>query len=195
MSFLQKVKNWFKTPEPPILREQVDTTEQSARSMEITVDTDRLSKNFRLSEFTKSQTASRKKISNTPTPEHLENIKVLVAELLQPLRNELDMPIIITSGYRSTELNRIIGGASNSQHCKGEAVDIECIGMNNLELAEYIVRNYDFDQLILEFYNPSEGPYSGWVHVSYKKSGNRKEVLSALTDGKNTRYVRGIYRP
>lgn len=155
--------------------------------------TDRLSANFRLSEVTKSQTASRMDIDNSPTDEHLINIKKLVDEFLQPLREKLDKPIVITSGYRSEQLNDEINGSENSQHCKGEAVDIECFGMSNKALAMYIKENMDFDQLILEFYNPDEGANSGWVHVSYKETGNRKEVLSAIKrKGHSLEYEYGI---
>lgn len=194
MTFLQNFKSWFAFAKPAELptgsQEEPEDTNAKAPT---TMDTNQLSKNFKLSEITKSQTASRKKIDNTPTPEHLENIKALVSEFLQPLRSHLGLPIVVSSGYRSLALNRAIGGATGSQHSKGEAVDIECIGMSNVELTNYIKDHCDFDQLILEFYNPDEGEDSGWVHVSFKNTNsNRKEVLSALTDGKNTRYVYGI---
>lgn len=155
--------------------------------------TNQLSTHFKLSEFTKSQTASRLQLDNSPTDAHLTCIKTLVDEFLQPLREVIDMPIVITSGYRSDELNYEIGGSATSQHSKGEAVDIECFGMSNKQLAVYIRDHMDFDQLILEFYDPNEGGNSGWVHVSYKKEGNRKEVLSAIKEGKKPlRYVYGI---
>lgn len=193
MTFFQKFKNWFTRPEPDALPTGQEETVVKVNETPMPMNSNKLSKNFKLSEITKSQTASRKKIDNSPSPEHLENIKALVKEFLQPLRDQLGLPIIISSGYRSFALNRAIGGATDSQHSKGEAVDIECIGMSNVELANYIKDNCDFDQLILEFYNPDEGENSGWVHVSFKSDGsNRKEVLSALTDGTNTRYVYGI---
>jgi len=154
---------------------------------------DKLSKNFRLSEFTKSQTAARLGIPNNPTDEHLINIKRLVDNFLQPLRDKINKPLVVTSGYRSEELNDEIGGSETSQHSKGQAVDIECFGMSNKELATYIKNNMDFDQLILEFYNPDEGPNSGWVHVSFVGESNRKEVLSAIKrTGEKLRYVHGI---
>lgn len=155
--------------------------------------TDKLSENFKLSEFTKSQTASRRGINNTPNDEHLRNIKTLVDNVLQPLRDDLGKPLIITSGYRSPALNKAIGGSEDSQHSNGEAVDIECIGMSNRELAKYIRDNFTFDQLILEFYNPDEGENSGWVHVSYVSSDNRKEVLTALSQNDDVTYQYGIY--
>jgi hypothetical protein len=132
-------------------------------------------------------------IDNSPTDAHLINIKKLVDEFLQPLREKINKPIVITSGYRSERLNDEINGSENSQHCKGEAVDIECFGMTNKQLAIYIRDVMDFDQLILEFYNPDEGENSGWVHVSYKEFGNRKEVLSAIKrPGSSLKYVYGI---
>lgn len=155
--------------------------------------TDKLSEHFRLSEFLKSQTASRKGISNNPTDEHLKNIKVLVDNVLQPLREDLGMPLVITSGYRSEELNEEIGGSETSQHSKGQAADIECFGMSNRKLAEYIRDNFEFDQLILEFYDPDEGENSGWVHVSFHEDNNKKEVMTALSKNGSVSYQYGIY--
>ena len=155
--------------------------------------TDKLSDNFRLSEFLKSQTASRRGISNSPTDEHLKNMKILVDNVLQPLREDIGKPLVITSGYRSKELNDAIGGSGNSQHSKGQAADIECFGMSNRELAIFIRDNYEFDQLILEFYNPDEGENSGWVHVSFNEDHNRKEVMTALSQNGSVNYQYGIY--
>ena len=87
------------------------------------------------------------------------------------------------------DLNKAIGGSERSQHCKGEAVDIEVPGTSNYEVAKYIRDNLDFDQLILEFYTPGI-PDSGWVHVSYKSEGNRKQVLTALKEDGKT-----VYKP
>lgn len=155
--------------------------------------TDKLSENFSLSEFLKSQTASRRGIDNTPTDEHLADMKILVDNVLQPLREELGKPLIITSGYRSPALNKAIGGSTTSQHSKGQAADIECIGMSNRQLAMYIRDNFEFDQLILEFYNPDEGENSGWVHVSFVYGENRKEVMTALSRNGSVDYQYGIY--
>jgi uncharacterized protein YcbK (DUF882 family) len=160
-------------------------------SEEVKKMTDRLSKNFTLTELTKSQTATRLGFKNSPTPAHLENLKVLVERFLQPLRTDLDRPIRMTSCYRSLKLNKAIGGATKSQHSKGEAADFEVTGMDNYELAKYIRDNCEFDQLILEFYTPGD-PNSGWVHCSYKSEGNRKQVLTATKVNGKTKYTTGL---
>jgi len=151
----------------------------------------RLSKNFTMAEFTKSQTAERQGIDNTPEGDHLDAAVALFENVVQPVRDHFGTTVI-NSGYRSPDLNAAVGGSSKSQHCKGEAADIECPGTPNAELAQWIVDNLDFDQCILEFYTPGI-PDSGWVHVSYKADGsNRKSILTASrVDGK-TQYSEGI---
>jgi len=146
----------------------------------------RLSKNFTLQEFTKSQTAERRGIDNTPVEGHLENAKALFENVVQPVRDNFGVTVI-NSGYRSGDLNYAIGGSNTSQHCKGEAVDIECPGTSNYDVAKWIEENLDFDQLILEFYTPGI-PDSGWVHVSYKSDDNRKGVLTAMKENGKTVY-------
>lgn len=141
----------------------------------------KLSDNFYLSELVKSQTAVRKRISNVPSDEVIENLKSLVGNVLQPIRDHYNMPVMISSGYRSPKLNKAIGGSSSSQHCFGQAADIEIPGLSNLELALFIQENLEYDQLILENYTPKD-PNSGWVHVSYVSSPNRKQSLTF--DGK-----------
>jgi|TARA_B100002019_G_C21269979_1_gene601654 nicotinamidase-related amidase len=151
----------------------------------------RLSENFTMAEFTKSQTAERKGIDNTPEGEHLEAAKALFENVVQPVRDHFG-PTVINSGYRSPALNEAVGGSSRSQHCKGQAADIEVPGTPNAELAEWIVDNVDFDQVILEFYTPGI-PDSGWVHVSYKADGdNRKSILTAMKEDGKTVYKPGI---
>ena len=150
----------------------------------------RLSENFTLSEFTKSQTAERKGIDNTPGEEHLEAAKHLFSNVVQKVRDNFGVTVI-NSGYRGPELNEAIGGSERSQHCKGEAVDIECPGAANYDVAAWIQDNLDFDQLILEFYKPGI-PDSGWVHVSYKSEGNRKSVLTAMKEDGKTVYKAGL---
>jgi len=148
----------------------------------------RLSENFTLQEFTKSQTAERRGIDNTPVEGHLENAKALFENVVQPVRDNFGVTVI-NSGYRSGDLNYAIGGSNTSQHCKGQAVDIECPGTPNYDVAKWIEENLEFDQLILEFYTPGI-PDSGWVHVSYKTEDNRKGVLTAMKENGKT-----IYKP
>jgi len=138
----------------------------------------RLSKNFVLSEITRSGTAKRKGISNEPNKEHLENLQRLIFNLVQPMRDELG-PIRVTSGYRSPKLNRSIGGSKKSQHCKGEALDLQFWKegqLCNKEVYDWILNsNLEFDQMINEF------DFS-WIHISLRKEGNRKQVLEAYKD-------------
>ena len=151
-----------------------------------------LSKNFTLTEFTKSQAGDRLGIDNTPTGEHLENLKNLVSNIIQPLREKLNKPITINSGYRGEAVNKAVGGVSTSQHCSGEAADIECPGMSNPDLANFIKQHFEFDQLILEFHKPGV-PDSGWVHVSLKRGGTqRKQCLTAVSEGGKTVYKPGL---
>ena len=149
-----------------------------------------LSKNFTLTEFTKSQTALRLGIDNTPSEEHLAAAKLLFENVVQPVRDHFG-PTVINSGYRGPALNEAIGGASASQHCRGEAVDIECPGIPNHEVAEWIQNNLEYDQLILEFYTQGI-PDSGWVHVSYIPEGNRKQSLTAVKQDGKTVYLQGL---
>ena len=150
----------------------------------------KLSKNFTLQEFTKSQTAIRMDIDNTPNEGHLENAKALFDNVVQKVRDHFGVTTI-NSGYRGPELNKAVGGSSKSQHCKGEAVDIECPGTGNYDVAKWISENCDFDQLILEFYTPGI-PDSGWVHVSYKSTENRKSILTAMKENGKTVYKSGL---
>jgi hypothetical protein len=150
----------------------------------------RLSENFSLQEFTKSQTAERKGIDNTPVEGHLENAKALFENVVQPVRDNFGVTVI-NSGYRSGDLNYAIGGSNTSQHCKGQAVDIECPGTPNYDVAKWIEDNLDFDQLILEFYTPGI-PDSGWIHVSYKTEDNRNASLTAMKENGKTVYKPGL---
>ena len=136
-----------------------------------------LSKHFKLEEFEKSMTAVRKGIENKAGSGEIKNLTDLCYTVLEPVRAKFDKPIIITSGYRSPELNRAIGSKSDtSQHCKGQAVDFEIAGLSNLQVAVWIEANCDFDQLILEFWKEGEAN-SGWIHCSYVEGSNRKQVL------------------
>lgn len=140
----------------------------------------KLSAHFDLAEFTRSESAKRHGVSNEPTPEHLENIKVLCEKVLEPVRYFNGGPLNISSGYRSKVLNHYIGGSLSSQHCEGKAADIDMDGMtgkSNAEIFHYIKDTLDFDQLIFEM-GDSVNP--DWVHVSYNGYKNRKQVLRAL---------------
>ena len=137
-----------------------------------------LSKSFTLNELTKSQEATRLGIDNTPNEEHILNLKLLCENVLQPIRDFYGMPLSVSSGYRSAALCEAIGSSSKSQHTKGQAADFEIFGVANKNLADFVVKNLDYDQCILEFWNENE-PNSGWVHCSYNTSGNRKQFLKA----------------
>jgi zinc D-Ala-D-Ala carboxypeptidase len=139
----------------------------------------KLSKNFLLSEITHSNTAKRLGITNAPEKEHLSNIQALIRKVVQPMRDALG-PIRISSGYRSPELNRAIGGSIKSQHCKGEALDLQFWKsgkMNNKAIYDWVIANdIEFDQMINEF------DFS-WIHISFKEdSNNRRQILEAYKD-------------
>lgn len=137
-----------------------------------------LSNSFTLNELTKSQEATRLGIDNTPNEEQILNLKLLCDNILQPIRDYYGMPVSVSSGYRSAALCEAIGSSSSSQHTKGQAADFEIFSIPNRELAEFIVKNLNYDQCILEFWNENE-PNSGWVHCSFNSSGNRKQFLQA----------------
>src|SRR5690606_12766301 len=119
----------------------------------------KLTKNFNLSELVKSSTADRLAIDNWPTDFiTIQNLYNVAVNILQPVREHYGIPFSPNSGYRSPALNRAVGGSTNSQHMKGEAVDFELPGIANYDLAVWVRDNLDFDQLILEMYNPNEGP-------------------------------------
>ena len=150
----------------------------------------KLSANFSLNELTKSDTATRHDIDNTPTMQVIENLQDLVDNVLQPLREKFG-PVVVTSGYRSPAVNTKIGGSTTSDHCHGYAADFEVLGMDNRELALYIRDNLQFKQLILEFYRDGV-PDSGWVHCSFQKDANKGQVLTAKKVNGRTQYVNGI---
>ncbi len=152
-----------------------------------------LSEHFNLKEFTKSETAIRKRIDNTPNAAHAENLKNVCEKILEPVRNHFGKPVRINSGYRGPALNAAVGGSGKSQHCNGEAVDFEIDGLPNPDLAKWVAENCEFDQIILEFYDPKEGPNSGWVHASVKRDGsNRKQKMTAFTINGKTVYKPGF---
>lgn len=137
----------------------------------------KLSANFSLAELTKSQTASRKGIDNTPSEEAIANLRLVCENILQPVRDHYGIPFSPNSGYRGPELNAAIGGSSRSQHMTGQAVDFEVPTISNFDLATWVRENLEFDQLILECYQPGV-PKSGWVHCSYIGSNQRGAVLT-----------------
>jgi hypothetical protein len=144
----------------------------------------KLTAHFDLSEFTRSESAKREGLDNTPTPEHLENIKILCDKVLEPIRLRFGS-INISSGYRGKLLNHFLGGAVNSDHCLGRAADIDMddvgTGITNKEIFDYIKDNLEFDQLINEF-------NFSWVHVSYRQGANRNQVLKAVKEKGKTVY-------
>ena len=145
-----------------------------------------LSRNFSLQELIKSDTAIRKGINNNPNSGQIEKLKDLWENILQPVRNHFGR-VKVTSGFRSPDLCIAIGSSVNSQHAKAEAADFEVIGTDNAELADWIYKNLNFDQLILEFYTPGE-PNSGWIHCSYTPDQPRKQFLWAYKSEGKTKY-------
>jgi zinc D-Ala-D-Ala carboxypeptidase len=144
----------------------------------------KLSEHLELSEVIRSESAKRNGISNMPTPDHIENFKILATKVFEPIREHFGVPIRISSGYRSAELNKCIGGSATSQHSTGEAIDIDQDGttITNKQVFDYIKDNLSFDQLINEF-------NYAWVHVSYKANGKQRgETLEAYKVGPVTKY-------
>ena len=148
----------------------------------------KLTENFSLNELTKSQTAERKGIDNTPSTEHQENLKSRCEMILQPIRDHFGQVVSVSSGYRSPELCVAIGSSTQSQHAKGQASDFEIFGVSNKELADYIDQNLDYDQLIIEYWKGEDEPNSGWVHCSFNTQGNRKQYLRAYKENGSTKY-------
>jgi len=149
-----------------------------------------LTKNFGYQEMIKSSTADRLGISNDASREHVINLVNLCNFILQPVREEFGV-IRINSGYRSPALNKAVGGSKTSQHCNGQAADFESFSTPNPDLALWITKNLDFDQIILEFYDGVD-PNSGWVHCSYNLMGNRKKILTALKTKSGVVYKNGF---
>ena len=145
-----------------------------------------LTRNFTLSELTKSDTAIRKGINNNPNAEQVEKLKALCENILQPVRDHFGR-VKVTSGFRNEDLCIAIGSSRNSQHAKAAAADFECPGVDNGELADWIKRELPYDQLILEFYTPGE-PNSGWIHCSYIEGTPRASFLHAFRSEGKTKY-------
>ena len=150
-----------------------------------------LSANFSLHELSKSETALRMGLDNTPDDEATENLRLLCEKVLQPVRNHYGKGVKVNSAYRSPESNAAVGGSKTSDHCKGMAADIEIPGVANADLAQWIMDNLDYTQLILEFYTPGI-PDSGWVHVSFDPNNLKKQELTATKVAGKTQYLPGL---
>jgi zinc D-Ala-D-Ala carboxypeptidase len=150
-----------------------------------------LTTNFSLHELTKSETALRHNLPNDPDEKAIANLKVLCEQVLQPVRDHYGKGVKVNSGFRHPDVNAAVGGSKTSDHCQGQAADIEIPGVPNHELAEYIAQNYKFTQVILEFYTPGI-PDSGWVHVSYDPSNLKGQTLTATKKDGKTVYLPGL---
>ena len=150
-----------------------------------------LSTNFSLHELTKSETALRLDIDNTPGEAETENLRLLCEKVLQPVRDHFGKGVKVNSGFRASATNQATGGSKSSDHVKGQAADIEIPGVANAELAQWIMDNLEYTQLILEFYTPGI-PDSGWVHVSYDPNNLKKQELTAMKVAGKTQYVPGL---
>lgn len=148
----------------------------------------KLSEHLDLSEIIRSESAKRNGISNMPTPEHIENLKALAEKIFEPIRNHFKVPIRVSSGYRSKELNTFIKGSLSSQHCKGQAIDIDMDGgtISNKQVFDFINDHLPFDQLIYEF-GDNDNP--DWIHVSFNRHGQQRgQVLKAYKLNGQTKY-------
>lgn len=149
----------------------------------------KLTKNFSLAELTRSQYAARNGLDNIPNAQAIKNLTALAENVLQPVRDKFGI-VTVSSGFRSSLVNKAIGGSATSEHCYGYAADFEVFGVDNKLLAKWIRDNLSFTQLILEFYTGT--PDSGWVHVSYNPDNLKKQVLTAQRVGGRTKYTAGI---
>lgn len=150
-----------------------------------------LSPHFRLSEFTRSDIATRRNIDNTPSSEEISNLKALCVNVLEPIREHFGKPVVISSGYRSVKLNTAARGSRTSDHIKGYAADFEIEGVSNYKLARWIEDNLNYSQLILEF--PSKSSLNaGWVHCSYKGKPHKNEEKTAVKRNGRTKYLAGL---
>jgi len=139
----------------------------------------------------KSETALRHDMDNTPGEAEIENLKRLAEKVLQPVRDHYGKGVKVNSGYRHPEVNAKVGGSKTSDHCKGQAADIEIPGVANADLAKWVAENLDFTQVILEFYTQGI-PDSGWVHVSYDPANLKKQTLTAVKQNGKTVYLPGL---
>jgi hypothetical protein len=130
-------------------------------------------------------------MDNTPGEAEIENLKRLAEKVLQPVRDHYGKGVKVNSGFRHPEVNAKVGGSKTSDHCKGQAADIEIPGVPNADLAKWISENLEYTQLILEFYTPGI-PDSGWVHVSYNPDDLKKQNLTATKKDGKTVYLAGL---
>jgi len=147
-----------------------------------------ISKHISNKEGVYSRTALRLNIDNTPTEEHKKNMRLLAKNIFEPLRAYVGGPIKINSFYRSPELNKAIGGSTKSQHCNGQAIDIDdTFGRaTNAEMFEFIKQHLNFDQMIWEF---GDDKNPNWVHISYvSENKNRNRCLKAYKENNKTNY-------
>lgn len=147
-----------------------------------------ISKHISYREATHSQVAERYNKSNVPDAKQLAAMRLVAERVFEPVRRWLGKPIVVSSFFRSLQVNTLTGGAERSQHCTGEAIDIDT-DTDNRRIFDYIRKNLEFDRLIWEFGNDSE---PAWVHVSYRAGGNRREVLKARKVGYRTVYDKMI---
>ena len=148
-----------------------------------------ISKHISYKEGVYSITATRLGINNTPNDDQLKNMELVAEEVFEPLRGYVDGPIKINSFFRSPDLNKAIGGSTKSQHCKGQAIDIDDTygKMKNSEMYYWIKEHLDFDQMIWEF-GDDDNP--DWVHISYvSPEDNRNRCLKAYREDGKTKYM------
>jgi len=148
----------------------------------------KISDHISMKEALRSNTAQRLGIDNMPDNDTLVTMQITAQHIFEPLRNHFNEPIYISSFYRSPELNKAIGGSAKSQHCKGEAIDIDDVysKASNADFFNYIKNKLEFDQLIWEF-GDDENP--AWVHVSYSLGKNRMRILKAIKENGKTKYI------
>jgi putative chitinase len=148
-----------------------------------------LTEHFTLAEMIVSPTAKRLGIPNTPTAEHIENMRYCCEKILEPVRAKFG-PVTINSSYRAPLVNKAVGGSATSQHVNGQAIDFEVKGVDNKKVADWVADNLEFDQVILEFYSAGD-KNSGWVHASIKKGGGNRKMRMVATKSKagGTKYT------
>lgn len=152
-----------------------------------------ISEHLSLKEVTKSSTALKFGIKNIPSEKHLNNLKIYAQKIFEPIRNHFNVPIFISSGYRSKKLNSIIGGSKSSQHCKGQALDLDQDHRNskiqNKDIFYFVKDNLEFDQMIWEFGDRNN---PGWVHISFNpdKKYQRMQILVAQKINGKTKYTK-----